>query len=127
MSEYKVIGVHNITGKEKLVDLASASPWKNDSFIIPANSSFNTIEIPLDDLHSVSYILTVWNDNESVTKSLDFKVVKVGTTLKKVVFNKTGSVINLVVTPMIVGSIMKVVISTNESYDLSVNIAYLVL
>jgi len=127
MSDYKVIGIHNTTGREKLVDLASASPWQSDSFTIPASSSSSTIEIPLIDLHSADYVITVWNDTELVTKSLNLKVVKIGATLKDVVSNKTGSVINLVVTPMIVGSIMKVVISTSESYDLSVNIAYLIL
>ena len=127
MSDYKVIGIHNTTGREKLIDLASASPWKSDSFTIPASSSGNSIDIPLIDFHSVDYVITVWNDAEVKTKSMDMKVIRQGTLLTEMVRNKIGTGLSISVTPTVVGSIMRVVISTSESYDLNVNIAYLIL
>lgn len=127
MSDYKVIGIHNTTGKKKLIDLASESIWKLEQFVIPSASSHDALNLLLSNIHSVDCIITVWNNVENKAKSLNLKIVKTNTGLKDIVTNKTGDVINLVVTPIIDGSIMKVVISTSELYDLSVDIAYIVL
>lgn len=127
MSDYKVIGIHNTTGSEKLLDLASESMWKLEQFTIPSGSSHDALNLVLADIHSVDCIITVWNNTENKAKSLNLKIIKTSTGLKEVVTSKTGDVINLVVTPTIDGSIMKAVISTSESYDLSVDIAYIVL
>lgn len=115
------------SGREKLVEVDTNIYWEKEQFSIPIGDTVYSSSIPLTDFHSVDYVITAWNDSEIKTKSINMKVINLNTELKETVYLKTGNGINLIVTPIIDGSIMKVAISSSETYEINLDIARMVL
>lgn len=107
------------------IDTGRGGLWKRKKFTISASSSIEIHAIPLTSFHSVEYITTVFNDSELKNKSLNIKAHNNFTEIKKSIYAKVGK-LNIAFTFSIVSGNMILTASNNESFDVTLEYARLV-
>jgi hypothetical protein len=102
-------------------------PLQKFTDTIPA-SSFKNIDVTaLNDFHSLSFVVTLFNDANSVSRKYNVSVLKQGATLIDEIYGRIGNLQNTITEVLVVGTDSTLKITNNNLYDLEVSFARMAL
>lgn len=104
-----------------------SSTWKKATAAVSGSSTIVIDTTALADFSSLKYILSFNNDIEEVTKKYELSIVRKGSTISDSIYARLGSALNLAINSNINGSNLELEIINNETFDLSISYAKLVL
>ena len=103
---------------------ATSSVWKKQKLEIAASSNEKTTEIALSRFRGVKYILTLYGSTK--TKKIEISVINQNGSLKSTVSLKLG-LLDVTIEEQIISGKMSLKITNNESFDIIMKGAYLIL
>lgn len=95
------------------------SPWVNKTGVITASSTKIVDNFLMSSFHSAKYILTVWNDTQGATRSVEGMVMKFGTSIRETVYAKLHNGAKIGFDTVVNGGDFELHIENKESYDLN--------
>ena len=93
------------------------------TILIPAGNTVIADTVALADFHALKYFLVMFNDGNSINKSLELNVVKIASSVRETVSNKVGTSADLEVNGTINGTDFELELVNNEAFDLTVEFA----
>lgn len=123
---FKLLG-RDESGQKIQVDQFLVGSWNKLSDTVPALASKNIDSVDLADFNSLDYIITIFNDTENVARRFQVSAIREGGTIKDEIFGRMGSLSNILVNVDTSGSVANIEIVNNNSYELSVSFAKLLL
>jgi hypothetical protein len=109
------------------VSTGSDSLWIKTQKNIVAGDEIVVDAIRMASFRSLKYILCCYNKNQDKTKFLEMSVINESDNIRDSICAKIGSVINLEITAEKVLGFFNLKIKNNESYDVKIDFAKLIL
>lgn len=101
--------------------------WNPSKLTVPANTTKVVASASLEFMRSMRAHVTIFNDDEGVSRTFDFSVVNENGSLNDAVSGKLGSIISHSITAAANGNQAEISLTNSEDYDLEVSLATLVM
>lgn len=110
-----------------IINPVGTGAWLRRSSSVNGSGSAVVHTVGEDGFRVIRYVFAMYNTTEDKTKSLEFMVHKEGGTIKTTVHNRIGKQISLGINAAINSGNLEVTITNNETFELDVEFAYLIL
>ncbi len=107
-------------------DQVAPSLWSKQRLKLSGGETKNTIGISLNRFHTVKYIISIWNDDEQKTKSLELTVNRSGAVTRSIVSAREG-VFRIGFNDVVSSNQMSLEVINSETFDAQIDLAYIVL
>lgn len=108
-----------------IITRSAGSPWKKSAATIQASSSLVVTDLP-GNTRSVDLLVTAYNTTEDKVKSFHYRLAQENGSLKSTVSGRIGS-LKLAITEAFNAGDIEVTLTNNETFDIEVETASLIL
>lgn len=110
-------------GDDVISTILGSSLWKTVNSQVVGGNTTDVDGLPLATFRAVKYIINIFNDAESASKTMELLINNENGSLSDSIFGKIGSIIDVEVDVVVSGSDMRIRVTNNETYNLGVTIA----